>query len=76
MNNLDLTRWLLKVREALVEQDEVKRNSMFHAADRFLKESNQPSLAFRRAGNGERGKGKSPRPFVQPKQAIESQARN
>jgi len=28
MNNLDLTRWLLKVRNALAEQDAIKRNSM------------------------------------------------
>ena len=33
MNNLDLTRWLLKVRDALAEQDEAKRNSMLRAAD-------------------------------------------
>jgi hypothetical protein len=28
MNNLDLTKWLLKVRNAPAEQDEAKRNSM------------------------------------------------
>ena len=56
MNNLDLTRWLLKVRDALAEQDQVKRNSMLHAADRFLQEINQPSLILRRTRNRERGR--------------------
>jgi hypothetical protein len=65
MNNLDLTRWLLKVRDALAEQDEVKRNSMLRAADRFLKGSNRRSLAFRMTRSGEGGRGKSPGPFVQ-----------
>jgi hypothetical protein len=37
MNNLQLTKWLLKVRDALAEQDQVKRNSMLRAADRFLR---------------------------------------
>ena len=41
MNNLDLTRWLLKVRNALAEQDEIKRNSMLRAADSFLKGKDQ-----------------------------------
>ena len=44
MKNLDLTRWLLKVRDALAEPDETTRNSMLRAADRFLKRNNQ-SLA-------------------------------
>jgi hypothetical protein len=37
MKNPDRTKWLLRVRDALAEQDEVKRNSMLRAADRFLK---------------------------------------
>jgi hypothetical protein len=74
MNNPELTKWLLKVRDALAEQDEVRRNSMLRAADAFLKECNQRSLAFRRTRNGERGKGESPGQFVEPKQAIESRA--
>ena len=41
MNNLDLTRWLLKVRDALAEQDEAKRNSMLRAADRIPEGNNQ-----------------------------------
>jgi hypothetical protein len=49
MNNLDLTRWLLKVRDALAEQDEAKRNSMLRAADRFFKRNDQ-SLALRGTG--------------------------
>ena len=58
MNNLDLTRWLLKVRNALAEQDEIKRNGMLLAADRFLKRTNQQSLVFGRTR--ETGRGKSP----------------
>ena len=49
MNHLDLTRWLLKVRDALAEQDEAKRNSMLRAADKYLRGNNQP-LALRGAG--------------------------
>ena len=70
MNNLELTKWLLKVRDALAEQDEVKRNSMLRAADGFLKRSNQQSLALRRIRIGEGGSGKSPGRFVQPKQVV------
>jgi hypothetical protein len=46
MNNLDLTRWLLKVRNALAEQNEAKRNSMLRAANELLRRNNQ-SLALR-----------------------------
>ena len=60
MNNLDLTRWLLKVRNALAEQDAIKRNSMLRAADSFLKGNDQKSLAFRRTRIGERRRGKGP----------------
>jgi hypothetical protein len=76
MNNLELTKWLVKVRDALAEQDELKRNGMLRAADRFLKGSNQQSLAFRRTRIGEGGRGKSPGQFVQPKQVVEPRARN
>jgi hypothetical protein len=48
MKNLDLTKWLRIVWDALAEQDEVKRDSMLRAADRFLKGSNQQPLVFRR----------------------------
>jgi hypothetical protein len=41
MNNPELTKWLRRVRDALAESDEVRRNSMLRAAERFLKESNQ-----------------------------------
>jgi hypothetical protein len=44
MKNLETTKWLRKVRDALAEEDEVRRSSMLRAADRFLKESNQQSL--------------------------------
>jgi hypothetical protein len=50
MNNLELTKWLVKVRDALAEQDEIRRSSMLRAADRFLKRSTQRSLALRGAG--------------------------
>ena len=43
MNNPELTKWLQRVRDALAESDEVRRNSMLRAAERFLKESNQQS---------------------------------
>ena len=76
MNSLDLTRWLLKVRDALAEHDEIKRDSMLRAADRFLKRSNQQALAFRRIRIGETGREKNPGHLVQPKQGIEPDARN
>lgn len=56
MNSPDLTRWLLRVRDALAECDEIKRDSMLHAADRFLKRSNQQLLVFRRIRIGETGR--------------------
>ena len=43
MKNLETIKWLRKVRDALAEEDEVRRSSMLRA-DRFLKESNQQSL--------------------------------
>jgi hypothetical protein len=44
MKNLESTKWLRKVRDALAEEDEVRRSGMLRAADRFLKESSQQSL--------------------------------
>jgi hypothetical protein len=76
MNNLELTRWLRKVRDALAEQDEVRRNSMLRAADRFLKGSTQRSLALRRTRITEWGEGKDPGQFAQAKQVVERRARN
>jgi gluconate kinase len=65
MNNLDRTRWLLKVRDALAEQDKARRNSMLLAADGLLKRNNQ-SLALLRDRRGqvvaEEGESKSVRP--------------
>jgi hypothetical protein len=55
MNNLELTEWLLKVRDALAEQDEVRRNSMLRTAEKFLKARKQQSRAFHRAGIGVEG---------------------
>jgi hypothetical protein len=74
MKNLDLTKWLQIVRDALAEQDEVRRNSMLRSADRFLKGSNQQSFAIRRTRMG--GSGKSPGQFVQSKQVVAQRARN
>ena len=76
MNNLELTEWLLKVRDALAEQDEVRRNSMLRAADKFLKPSKQQSRAFHRALIGECRRGNSSAQVVHPKQGFEPQARN
>ncbi len=75
MKNLDLTRWLLKVRDALAEPDETKRNSMLRAADRFLKR-NHRLLA---PGGTEINKfqtRESPNLFVQPQRAEGSRAEN
>ena len=76
MNDLELTKWLLKVRNALAEHDEVRRNSMLSAADRFVKEINQKARAFRRTRNDESGRGESRGQFATPKQVVESRARN
>jgi hypothetical protein len=65
MNHLDLTRWLLKVRDALAEQDEAKRNSMLRAAEGFLRGNNQ-ALALRGTGLGESRRRERPNQFVQP----------
>ncbi|MGA8311513.1 MAG: hypothetical protein WB755_15890, partial [Terriglobales bacterium] len=73
---LELTEWLLKVRDALAEQDEGRRNSMLRTADKFLKASKQQSRAFHRARFGECRRGNSPAQVVHPKQAFEPQARN
>lgn len=75
MNNLDLTRWLLKVRDALAEQDEAKRNNMLRAADRFLKGNNE-SLALRGTGMDKFRRRGSPNQFVQPQRVVGSRARN
>ena len=70
MKNLDLTKWLQIVLDALAEQDEGKRNTLLHVADRLLKGSNQLSSAFRRTQIGEGGSGKSPGQFIQSKQVV------
>ena len=76
MNNLELTKWLSKVRDALAEQDEARRNSMLSAADRFLREINQKARAFRRTRNHKSGGGESHGQFATPRQVVESRARN
>ena len=75
MKNPDLTRWLLKVRDALAEPDETTRNSMLRAADRFLKRNNE-SLAPGGTGMDKFKTRESPNQFVQPQRAVGSRARN
>jgi hypothetical protein len=76
MNKQNLTRWLLKVRDALAEQDEAKRNTMLRAADGFLKRNNQSLAPLRdRSGQVSRRR-KSPNQFVQPGRLVGSRARN
>ena len=41
MQNLDLTRWLEMVWDALDEQDELKRDHLMNAADIFLQSDTQ-----------------------------------
>lgn len=43
MQNLDLTKWLEMVWDALAEEDEKKRDSLLHTADMFLKQDNPDS---------------------------------
>jgi hypothetical protein len=62
MNDLDLTRWLLKVRDALAEEDEAKRNRMLRAADTFLRGNNQ-LLALREIGIDKVRRRESPKKF-------------
>jgi len=76
MNHLELTKWLLKVRDALAEQDEVRRNRMLLAADRFLNRGQAAAARILGDTNRERGRAGNARPFVQPKQGIEPRARN
>jgi hypothetical protein len=47
MKNLELTKWLQLVWDALAEQDEVKRNDMLQNAAVFLKKGNQQLPVFR-----------------------------
>lgn len=41
MQNLDLTKWLQMVWDALDEQDELKRDHLLNAADIFLQSDTQ-----------------------------------
>ena len=54
MKNPDLTRWLLKVRNALAEQDETKRNRMLRAAEAFLRQERSVTGAVRDEGSPRR----------------------
>jgi len=54
MKNPDLTRWLLKVRNALAEQDETKRNHMLRAAEAFLRQERSVTGAARDGGSPRR----------------------
>lgn len=57
MKNPDLTRWLLKVRNALAEQDEAKRNRMLRAAEAFLRQERSVTGAVRDEGSPRRSSG-------------------
>jgi hypothetical protein len=46
MQNLDLTKWLEMVWQALSEPDEVKRNRLLRAADMFLQKDNPRRFAL------------------------------
>jgi hypothetical protein len=56
MNHLELTKWLLKVRDALAEQDEVRRNRMLLAADRFLNRGQAAAARILGDTNRKRGR--------------------
>ena len=75
MKTLDLTRWLLKVRDALAEQDEAKRNRMLRAADKFLRGNNQ-SLALREIGIDKFQRRECPNQVTQPQRVVGLRARN
>ena len=47
MKNLELTKWLQLVWDALAEKDEVKRNDMLQNAAVFLKKGYQQLPVFR-----------------------------
>jgi hypothetical protein len=74
MNSLELTKWLMKVRDALAEHDEVRRNGMLRAADKFLKRSTQRSLALSRTRIS--GGGRALDKFAQPKQMVAPRVKN
>jgi hypothetical protein len=73
MHNLDLTRWLLKVRDALAQEDEDKRDSLLRAADGFLRGNNQ-SLELRGTGLGKSRRRRAPTQFVQRQRVVGSRA--
>jgi hypothetical protein len=75
MKTLDLTRWLLKVRDALAEQDEAKRNRMLLTADKFLRRNHQ-SLALRELGIEKFQRRESPNQITQPQRVVGLRARN
>jgi len=51
MKKPDLTRWLLKVRNALAEPDEARRNSMLRAAETFLRQEKSVAGVMRDGGS-------------------------
>lgn len=75
MKTLDLTRWLLKVRDALAEQDEAKRNRMLLAADKFLRRNNQ-SLALHELGIDKFQRLERPNQVTQSQRVVGLRARN
>jgi hypothetical protein len=69
MNKKDHIRWLLKVRDALAEQDETKRDGLLKAADRFLR-ANNLSMELREAGVGEARRRENSTQFVQRRRVV------
>jgi len=53
MQNLDLTKWLEMVWDALDEQDELKRDHLLNAADNFLQSDTHEPECTPRFVNGE-----------------------
>jgi len=54
MQKLDLTKWLEMVWRALKEPDELKRNRLLRAADRFLQQYDEPRRTVLPPLNGEK----------------------
>lgn len=69
MNKKDHIRWLLKVRDALAEKDEAKRDGLLRAADRFLR-ANNLSQELCGAGLGESRRRENSNQFVQRRRVV------
>jgi len=68
MQNLDLTRWLEMVWDALKAQDEVTRNHLLHAADLFLQDENQEADSETACGSADKGCLRASEELSEPKE--------